>query len=272
MKGSKIAWCHDTFNPWWGCTEVGPECDNCYARAFAKRTGHAVWGLDAGRRLFGAKHWNEPIKWNREAEADGLPRRVFCASMADVFETPGGVTGDALRGERKKLWALIDATPALTWLLLTKRPGNIVKCVPEGWRMRVPGNVWLGTTAGTRRTWDTAIPQLLRAPDAEVKFVSCEPLLEDLGAVDLAGIQWLICGGESTGGRPCAEEWLLDLVDRCKRAGVPAFVKQLGSYVVSTQRVDLDGKWAWRAGTANRAGADPSEWPDYLRVREWPDA
>src|SRR5687767_4989547 len=116
---SKIEWTDSTFNPWWGCVEVSPACDHCYARTFAKRTGHSVWGKDAPRRIFGDTHWSEPLKWNRKAEAFGVRHKVFCASMADVMES-----GIHLDGQRERLWALIEASPWLDWLLLTKRPQN----------------------------------------------------------------------------------------------------------------------------------------------------
>ena len=81
-----IEWCDCTFNPWWGCVEVSPECDHCYARTWARFTGHAIWGADAPRRLFSDKHWREPLAWDRAAAKAGERRRVFCASMADVLE------------------------------------------------------------------------------------------------------------------------------------------------------------------------------------------
>jgi len=86
MKNSKIEWCDHTFNPWWGCAKVSPGCAHCYAESLAKRTGNAVWGHESPRRFFGDSHWNEPLKWDAAAKAEGRRKRVFCASMADVFE------------------------------------------------------------------------------------------------------------------------------------------------------------------------------------------
>src|SRR5687767_5237522 len=121
MGGSTaIAWTDHTFNPWWGCERVSPGCQNCYAETFAKRTGNLVWGKNADRRRFADKHWNEPLKWNRLAATEGRQAFVFCASMADVFEYRSDHHDDRLR-----LWALIEATPNLTWQLLTKRPENV---------------------------------------------------------------------------------------------------------------------------------------------------
>src|SRR5262245_40013414 len=126
-----IAWCHATFNPWWGCVEVSPGCDNCYARDLAKIYGPRVWGKDAPRRFFGPKHWQEPLRWNAKAEAAGERRRVFCASMADVFEERDDQIGRFLAAERFKLWNLIAATPWLDWLLLTKRPAGMRRLLPK---------------------------------------------------------------------------------------------------------------------------------------------
>jgi len=120
MKSTEIAWTHSTWNPWWGCTKVSPGCKRCYAETFAKRVGFKVWGQDGERRAFGNKHWAEPLRWNAEAEKAGERRRVFCASMADVFEDHSVAIA-----ERPRLWSLIERTPMLDWLLLTKRPENV---------------------------------------------------------------------------------------------------------------------------------------------------
>ena len=107
---TNISWTTHTFNPWWGCVNVSPGCQNCYAETFAKRTGHDVWGKDGERRMFGDKHWAEPLRWNQKAAERGETVRVFCASMGDVFEPH-----PALTDARKRLWALIDSTRHLTW-------------------------------------------------------------------------------------------------------------------------------------------------------------
>ena len=121
---SAIEWTDHTFNPWWGCTRVSPGCKYCYAEAWAKRFGHNVWGKDNTRRLFGENHWNEPIIWHQKAIEKNERARVFCASMADVFEK-----NPLLNSEREKLWELIELTPMLDWLLLTKRPENMADLV-----------------------------------------------------------------------------------------------------------------------------------------------
>ena len=120
-KNSTIEWTSHTFNPWWGCTKVSPACDHCYAEVWARRTGHRVWGAGTPRRHLSDQYWDQPLRWDRDAETLGFRARVFCASMADVFEW-----GHGLQASRKRLWNLIERTPNLDWLLLTKRP-HLVK-------------------------------------------------------------------------------------------------------------------------------------------------
>ncbi len=256
---TKIEWTDHTFNPWWGCTEVAAECDNCYARTFSKRVGHKMWGTDAPRRFFGDKHWEAPLKWNARAERDGVSRRVFCASMADVFEL-----GEPLDRERDRLWALIRETPWLDWQLLTKRPGNIRRLVPEAWREEVPRNVWLGTTAGTQKTADNAIPKLDDAPMAMVKFLSIEPLLEELKlGTMLHGIDWVIIGGESgPKARDCYIEWMRSVAVTATVEGCAVFMKQFGA-----KPCDGSGR-LWPI--TDRKGGLMDDWPGDLRVREFP--
>jgi protein gp37 len=226
-KNSSIEWTHHTFNPWWGCVKISPGCKNCYAEAWSRRVGMSLWGARADRRFFSDSHWREPLRWNAEAVTAGLRRRVFCASMADVFEPRA-----ELDPWRERLWALIDATPALDWLLLTKRPEQIATTVP--WGLRWPVNVWLGTTAENQLWASRRIPVLLEHP-AVVRFVSCEPLV---GSLDLApwlggrgGIDWAIAGGESGArARPMNPDWPRQLRDQCARAGVAFHFKQWGSW------------------------------------------
>src|SRR5687768_16631392 len=117
-KNSTIEWTHHTFNPWWGCTKVSHACKYCYAEAWARRTGGQYWGPKAARRFLRDAHWDEPLKWDQEAREGKTRFRVFCASMADVFEYYRA----ELNTWREKLWDLTDATSNLDWLLLTKRP------------------------------------------------------------------------------------------------------------------------------------------------------
>lgn len=239
-KNSNISWTHATFNPWWGCEKISPGCKNCYAATFAKRTGNDCWG-SSPRRLFGDKHWAEPLAWNTAAVAAGERRRVFCASMADVFEGLPEMDVHLLR-----LLDLIQDTPQLDWLLLTKRPEKIkpiMERVSNGtfgdiWNFadHMP-NVWLGTTVENQDYADIRIPQLLEIP-AAVRFLSVEPML---GPVDLRFtnglvhgedaadylLEWIICGGESGAERrPFQIEWAEDLARQCHAASVPFFMKQ----------------------------------------------
>src|SRR3990167_9552636 len=174
-ENSKIAWCHHTWNPWWGCVRVSPWCDRCYADAWAKRTGHGdIWDTDK-RRYFGDKHWNEPLKWNRKAEQKGVRYRVFCASMADVFD-------NAVEDKwRVRLFELFKATPHLDWLLLTKRIGNVPKMLPADWGDGYP-NVWMGVSVVNQSEADRDIPKLLQI-QASIRWVSYEPAL---GPVDFS--------------------------------------------------------------------------------------
>ena len=232
---SSIEWTDHTFNPWWGCVKVSSGCTNCYAETLATRYGHTVWGPRAQRRFFGEKHWQEPLRWNRDAEDIGRPVRVFCASMADVFEN-----NRSLDSERAKLWPLIEETPWLHWQLLTKRPEQILQMVP--WANEWPANVWIGTSIENQAAADARLPHLRNVP-ASIRFLSCEPLLGPLDDLDLTGIQWVIAGGESgPKHRPVNFEWLRALRDQCRQVGVAFFFKQWGGPRSKSGGRLLDGK------------------------------
>jgi protein gp37 len=261
---TKIEWAHDTFNPWMGCTKVSPACDHCYAETLATTRLGVQWGPNAERRRTAPSTWRQPLAWNRKAEKEGQRRRVFCASLADVFD-------NAVPQEwREDLWRLVDATPHLDWLLLTKRPQLIMNRLPIDWKGGRP-NVWLGTTVENQAEADRRIPHLLAVPAAK-RFLSCEPLLGpvDLSALPLpapwprcdceghsprfdvlAGeimctgccegpeavdcrIDWIIAGGESgPKARPSHPDWFRSLRDQCQAAGVPFFFKQWGEWHTS---------------------------------------
>ena len=244
---TEIAWCNSTFNPWHGCQRVSPGCQNCYAEAFSKRIGLKIWGAEAPRRFFGESHWEEPRKWNAAAEKVGERRRVFCSSMADVFENRYD-----LDEQRARLWALIDATPWLDWLLLTKRPENMKLMVPRRWAENAwPFNVWAGTTAEDQKRYDERWPWLANVP-AIVRFVSIEPQLErielrcngcghdtsahlapDQGGCSAWFPNWVITGGESGhGARPYLTAWARDLLVQCKGTPIKCFVKQMGAHCI----------------------------------------
>lgn len=241
---SKIEWTNHTFNPWWGCVKVSPACDSCYAESFAKRVGQAVWGKEASRRFFGDAHWNEPVKWNRDAAKAGQRARVFCASMADVFEDRPD-----LEEPRGRLFGLIEATPMLDWLLLTKRPQNIAKMVPTAWLTHPQPNVWYGTTVESPDyLWRV---YQLRDVRAAVRFISYEPALADV-RWPLTGIHWLIAGGES-GAHPREPEadWIRSARDQAVAAGVAFLFKQ----------------WGGRTPKANGRTLDGREWSQFPEVR-----
>jgi len=229
-KNSKIEWTEHTFNPWWGCVRVSPACKHCYAETFSHRLGLDLWGKAKPRRVPSDAYWRQPMAWDKAAGQAGRRARVFCASMADVFEDR-----EDLNVPRARLWALIAETPNLDWLLLTKRPEQIGLLVP--WGKTWPSNVWLGTTAETQRWADERVPELLKHP-ARVRFVSCEPLL---GPVDLSkwlrptarrhAIEWVITGGESGHhARPSNPEWFRLLRDQCLEHGVAFHFKQWGNW------------------------------------------
>lgn len=239
-----------TFNVVWGCSKVSPECAHCYAETFAKRTGHQVWGPRGRRRFLTPGYYLKPFKWNAEAERSGVRRKVFCSSMADFAEDHPDVAA-----ARPWLWELVARTPWLDWLLLTKRPGNLERVLPESWlRWGCPPNVWLGTTLGVRRYKERRLSELL-AIKADIHFLSCEPLLEDLGDLSpwLDGIDWVIVGSESgPRRRPMSLMWTASIRDQCAQAGVAFFTKQ-----ISNERDPKGGK--------------PEFWPPGPWPREMPE-
>lgn len=235
-----ISWCDHTWSPVWGCTQVskaetgGGGCDNCYAMALAHRFGYGWNG--APMREFGEHHWNEPVRWNKRAAKDGTRPKVF-PSMCDPLDKDWP---DALR---ERFWRLVDATPYLTWLILTKRIGNYERLGPGAVIGRDPANVWPGATVVNQPEYDRDIGKLLRIR-ARVHFLSVEPML---GPIDmrmggasipdysdhrpLARLGWVIAGGESgPHARPAHPEWFRSLRDQCAAAGVPFHFKQWGEW------------------------------------------
>lgn len=327
-QNSKIEWTHHTFNPWRGCTKVSAGCDNCYAEKMSGRNPNVlgVWGKYGTRVVASDAMWREPLKWNRAAEQAGERHRVFCASLADVFESGETIPTASLQAvgdARERLFELIEHTPHLDWLLLTKRPENVLRwltpdcgSLPEerayAGRIDLPPNVWIGTSVEDQKTADERIPHLLRI-SAKVRFLSIEPLL---GPVDLTSltdreippnlddclqghnaINWVIVGGESgPNARPMHVDWVRSIRDQCVEAGVPVFVKQLGANVWDRNDAGFDGdyphEWPmdtdtddWHLDPArnyqgarcrvilgDRKGGNWSEWPEDLRIREFPEA
>ena len=242
-----------------------------------------LWGPKAPRQVTSDANWRKPLKWNRDAAKAGVRARVFCASLADVFEDR-----PELVAPRARLWRLIGETPMLDWLLLTKRPENVDRLAyaaglhawdgggPDAptW----PANVWLGTTAEDQRRADERISTLLSIHGPAVQFVSYEPALgpvdffaflktplrdESLAALQsppMPGLDWIIVGGESgPGARSFNPNWAREVVNQTRGTGCAVFVKQMGDNVLNFADVPL-----------SRKGGNPAEWPVELRVREWP--
>lgn len=246
MKNTKIEWCHHTVNFWWGCAfalltdgSVSQECIHCYAKKLAAffSKGAATWGTDGKRWIRHVAARRELYRMDKSAHARGVRERVFINSMSDTFEDR-----EDLKESRGFLWYVCKYVTNLDILLLTKRPQNVRAMVPAEWLRDWPAHVWIGTTVGTQAAADERIPALLTIP-AAVRFLSCEPLLENvdlssripggLAARDgyVPGIHWVICGGESgPKARPMHPEWARSLRDQCAAAGVPFFFKQWGEY------------------------------------------
>ncbi|MEO1187525.1 MAG: phage Gp37/Gp68 family protein [Pseudomonadota bacterium] len=264
---SAIEWTDATFNPWVGCTKISPACDNCYAETWADRFGEKVWGNNPRRRT-SEQNWNQPRKWNRDADKwqleHGRPRFVFCASLADVFDN------QVPEEWRDDLWALIKECDQLIWLLLTKRPQNISKMLPQDWGDGY-SNVWLGTTVENQDVTNRNVPELVAIP-AVKRFLSIEPML---GPIDLKQvwvddhewmdvlhghaeacdivdgweacewapmpIDWVIAGGESgKDARPADPDWYRTLRDDCFMASVPFHFKQWGEWIPISISPDKD--------------------------------
>jgi protein gp37 len=272
-KNSKIEWTDATFNPWMGCTKVSPACDNCYAAVSTPaRTRGIQWGAGQPRERTTPLYWDQAKRWNstpffqclicgRRGTENELAksrsdecqcwsymkparRRVFCASLADVFDNEVPVEW------RADLLMLIRATPALDWLLLTKRIGTVPRLLAEaadflrvsgrldGWDWlndwicgSAPRQVWLGATIANREEMLRDGPKLKMAP-ARVRFWSVEPMLGDLGEIpNVLTPDWLIAGGESGAkARPMHPDWARGLRDQCAAVGVPFLFKQWGEW------------------------------------------
>lgn len=258
---TKIEWADHTFNPWMGCTKVSPACDHCYAEVSTPARALGVaWGANEERRRTSEATWRQPLAWNRKAAREGRRFRVFCASLADVFENQVPASW------RVDLWTLIHDTPHLDWLLLTKRPQNIQRMLPPFGKPAWPWpNVWLGMTVENQAEADRRIPHLLAVP-AVRRFLSCEPLL---GPVDLRqwwrndvpggsymhgnGLHWIIAGGESgPKARASHPDWFRSLRDQCEAAGVPFFFKQWGEWTRAHPQL---------SGTPGRYALAPRTYP-----------
>lgn len=335
---TKIEWCDHSWSPWRGCTKVSPGCANCYAERLSWRNPKVLGEWGKGRPRVLAKNWNEPVKWNK-ANRYGFvvtdpPVTVF-PSLCDWLDDE--VPVEWLAG----FLVLMQTTPNLTWLLLTKRPGmwrdrlgasaemlhatraddasgtphDLTQGMIHAWlNGQPPRNVWVGTSVEDQKRADERTPELLAIPAAG-RFLSVEPLLgqvefkashlfsddqmepvgefrtnpttgkRQLGLRIKSGpkplIHWVIIGGESgPGARPCNVDWIRSLVRQCKDAGVPVFVKQIGARPVRGMDDEPFERITRRRGNGEEIeaalpyhpkGGDPAEWPEDLRVREYPE-
>jgi protein gp37 len=299
---TKIAWTEATMNPWIGCTHMSPGCENCYAEAsyfvnVQRGRGQELWGAKADRRPASEATWHEPHKWNRKAYERGHRMRVFCASLADVFEMR-----EDLDVHRARLFDTIRRTPNLDWQILTKRmnmndimfllgramaalskaPVENVKETADwiaAWISgRPPLNVWLGCTVEDQKRATQRGPQLLAMP-AALRFLSMEPLLERVDVEPALGrhgwastsearVDWIIVGGESgKDARPFDISWARDVVSAGAEAKCPVFVKQMGDNAVLQTPGSLP---IAVEGVTARKGGDTGEWPPDLVVRQMP--
>lgn len=224
-----IAWTDHTFNPWMGCFKVSQGCKNCYAETLTgTKMKLDVFGADTSKRKrTGKATWNKPRGWNNEAIYQRRAHRVFCASLADVFEDAPGPNE-----WRPELFQLIKDTPWLDWQLLTKRPENIAKMLPDTWGDNDFGfwpNVWLGTSIEDNRVKERSV-QLTEVP-AVVHFISYEPAIGPFDEVSLFDIEWLIVGGESGPGyRSMDLDWAREARRMAEATATAFFFKQNHGY------------------------------------------
>jgi protein gp37 len=254
---TSIAWTDKTFNPWIGCQIVTEaECGDCYAKRWAQRHRLDVWGPLSHSSRHLTKTGHDPLLWNAQAQAEGKRFKVFCASLADVFEPHPDVVAARIR-----LWETIEATPYLDWQLLTKRPKFITRLVPQSWLQAWPAHVWMGTSVGTQQAAERRISYLLDVP-APVLFLSCEPLVEQVTLAHWlfdGSLNWVICGGYSgSQDRPMDLAWARLLQQECQRYKVAFFLKQLGTV------------YAKAHGLRNWKGEDVAEFPEDLQVQAFP--
>lgn len=226
-----ISWADATFNPWIGCTRVSPACDFCYAaRDNERRKWVPGWGTGVPRRR--TKTWGDPVKWNKQAAISGYRPRVFCASLADVFDN------EVDQSWRVDLWALLRATPNLRWMLLTKRIGNAAKMLPSDWPFP---HVGLMSTLENQEVWDRDYPKLARTP-AAWHGVSAEPLLGPINIGD-AKPDWIITGGESgPKHRSTDPNWIRAIRDACAANGIAFHHKQWGGNRPKENGCVIDGR------------------------------
>ncbi len=238
---TKIEWCDHTFNPWIGCTKVSPACDFCYAEEMMDtRYGRARWGAGEDRVRTSPSNWNQPRAWDRKAKAAGTRPFVFCASLADVFDN------EVDPAWRRALFDLIQDTPNLVWLLLTKRIGNVLKMTdPEAGCPALPGNVAIGATMANQEEYDRdrmKLWEVRQQEDPLFTFASFEPLLGRI-ILDKHAPDWIIVGGESgRNARPMDLEWARSLRSQAHNLNRCFNFKQVGARTADKGGHLLDGR------------------------------
>lgn len=232
-ENSHIEWTKHTFNPWIGCTKVGPGCDHCYAEAWDARGLQGLptrWGPDADRTRTSVANWRKPLAWSKAAAALGEFHRTFCASLADFLDNHKSISDEM----RRDLGKLIEATPNLIWMLLSKRIGNAAKYLPIMFPNGVPKNVWLGITIVTQAEADRDSHKLAKIKanfGISISFFSMVPLIEAVTIDPHFMPDLVIVGGESgKGARPMHPRWVKDIRDLCVAAGVAFHFKQWGEW------------------------------------------
>jgi protein gp37 len=268
-ENSNIEWTDHTVNFWMGCMKVNEACKFCYAESFTQRYfGKNLWGPESDRHITKGA-WKDPFKWDKKAKEMGIRPRVFCSSLSDFFED-----NELINETRVKAWDVIRKTVNLDWLILTKRPQNIKRFLPEDWGQGWD-NVILGTSIGLDSHINFAAD--LIATPSKRRFLSMEPLLgypEKLNAVlKTGGIHWVIVGGESgmkKDVRPFNIEWARKIQSDCKEHNVAFFMKQLGANPVypSSKTHKLE---KFELPTYDRKGDKLETIPVDLQVRQFPD-
>ena len=270
-KVTAINWAKHTFTTWEGCSKRSQGCAHCYAKVRDNRdlsgTGNH-WGPGVPRKPMSEAYWKQPLSWDRTAAKDGTRPIVLAGELCDWCDDDPGVP----EGARERMWELIRRTPHLRWALLTKRTENIAQYLPEDWGEGWD-NVLLGATVENRAVLSRIDD--LRAIPAKARFLSIEPLLEDLGEINLSGIDWAICGGESgCNARVLRPEWAESILRQCQEQGTAPWIKQLGAQPVYLGRelrlTEMDKNDGERASTD---GENWDRWPvelHHLKVRELP--
>lgn len=273
-ENTAIQWADHSWNPWTGCHKVSSGCKFCYMMRDKEKYGKNGDRVARSKTVFDA-----PLKWKDAA-------RVFSCSWSDWFIEEA----DQWRSEA---WEIIKKCPHLTFMILTKRPDRIKDHLPADWGGGYP-NVWLGVSVENQKAAEVRIPLLMKVP-AAVRFLSCEPLLTEIDITNwgikngysvptryqsmngneigiewtdpgdkFIGVSWVIIGGESGNDngkwlyRTCEMEWIYKIINQCKDAGVPVFVKQMGTDISK------------RVGYKDRHGGDMEEWPEELQIRQFP--